>query len=72
VDVAEDRQRRGIASELVWRLAARARARRCGDVWLMTETGNTAARGLYRHLDAKEDAEVVLYVWEAADPLVGE
>jgi ribosomal protein S18 acetylase RimI-like enzyme len=69
VGVAEDWQRRGIASELVRRPVSRARARRCGDVWLMTETGNTVARWLYRHLDAKEDAEVVLYVWEAADPL---
>ena len=64
VGVEEDWQRQGIASELVRRLVALARARGCGDAWVLTETTNAPARGLYRSLAAAEDAEVVLYLWD--------
>ena len=65
VGVEEDVQRQGIASELVRRLVALARARGCGDAWVLTEIPNAPARRLYRSLGAREDAEVVLYLWDA-------
>ena len=66
VSVAEDMRRRGIATELCQRLLAEARGRRLRGIWLATEDHNTAARALYRGLEARETAGIVVYDWEGA------
>ena len=67
VGVHEDYRRRGIATRLVQRITDLARDRGCGGIWLATEAGNTAARGLYQSLDARETKNVVVYDWDHPD-----
>lgn len=66
VCVADDMQRRGIATALCKMLMKVARDRGCHGIWLATETDNVKARGLYRKLDARETGAVVVYDWDGA------
>ena len=66
VGVRDAWQRRGIAKQLCARLIAEARALGCKGIWLATEGDNVAARALYRSLDARETADIVVYDWDGA------
>lgn len=69
VGVSEAARRQGVATALCQKLMDLARDRGCRGSWLATETDNTAARALYRRLDARETAGVVVYDWDGAmDP----
>ena len=69
VGVSEQFRRLGIAKELCRQLFAIARERGCKGIWLGTEDDNTAARALYRSLEGRETAGVVVYDWDGAmDP----
>jgi ribosomal protein S18 acetylase RimI-like enzyme len=66
VGVREAWQRRGIAKQMCARLMEEARGHGCEGIWLATEGDNVAARALYRSLDARETADVVVYDWDGA------
>lgn len=66
VGVNDDWRRRGIATKTWQMLVGLAQDRGCEGVWLATEANNTAARALYRSLDARETSGVVVYDWESA------
>jgi ribosomal protein S18 acetylase RimI-like enzyme len=66
VGVNEDFQRRGIATSLCELLMKVARDRGCRGIWLATEADNIEARGLYRRLNARETASIVVYDWDGA------
>lgn len=69
VGVRENDQRQGIAKRLCAALIDIARRRGCEGIWLATEVDNTAARALYRSLDACETGDIVVYDWDGAmDP----
>ncbi len=57
--------RRGLATKVTQALIDLAREHGCEGAWLGTETDNTAARGLYRSMDA-EELEGVFYGWDGA------
>ncbi|MCB1367211.1 MAG: GNAT family N-acetyltransferase [Rhodobacteraceae bacterium] len=73
VGVAEDFQRRGIATTLCEMLLKAARDGGCKGIWLATETDNHAARALYQRLRARETRDIVVYDWDGAmdDPSPG-
>lgn len=64
VDVTPKQQQRGIATVLCQKLIEIARQRGCKGIWLATEDDNVAARALYRKLDARETAGIVVYDWD--------
>lgn len=66
VGVNEGFRQRGIATALCRMLIGLARDRGCKGIWLATETDNTAARALYRRLEARETEAVVVYDWDGA------
>ncbi|UYV36234.1 GNAT family N-acetyltransferase [Rhodobacteraceae bacterium D3-12] len=66
VAVADDMQRRGIATALCQRLLQRARDQGCQGVWLATEQDNAAARALYRALNGRETGDIVVFDWDGA------
>ena len=66
VGVRDAWQRQGIAKRLCARLMDEARARGCEGIWLATEDDNTAARALYRSLEARETSGIVVYDWDGA------
>lgn len=66
VGVNEEWRRRGIASELVYRLINLARKKGSVGIWLATELDNEEARGLYRKLKARETQDIVVYDWDGA------
>lgn len=66
VGVNENMRQRGIATELCRRLMDLARGKGYRGIWLATETDNTAARALYRKLQARETDAVVVYDWDGA------
>lgn len=63
VSVHEDYRRRGIAHQLLRRISDLAFDRGCESVWVATEDGNAAARGLYRKMRSDEADGVVVYSW---------
>lgn len=66
VGVEEDMRQQGLATTLVKMLHRIAWDKGCQGVWLATETDNTAARGLYQKLNARETGAVVIYDWDGA------
>ena len=66
VGTREAWQQRGIAKQMCARLLDEARALGCEGIWLATEGDNVAARALYRSLDARETADIVVYDWDGA------
>jgi ribosomal protein S18 acetylase RimI-like enzyme len=64
VGVRDAFQRRGIATQLCTAMKEIATSRGCEGIWLATESDNTAARGLYRSMDARETPDVVVYDWD--------
>lgn len=67
VGTGADWRRRGLASRCLRALLAEAHARGCIEAWLGTEEDNTAARALYRALDADETEGLVVYSWDFAE-----
>ena len=63
VSVHEAFRRQGIATRLMTRLFDLAQDRGCEAIWLATEKNNAAARGLYKSMDARETAGIVMYDW---------
>jgi ribosomal protein S18 acetylase RimI-like enzyme len=57
VSVATAWRRQRIASRLLDAILARGRALGCGEAWVGTETGNVAARALYKSAHGIEDPE---------------
>ncbi|MEO1502559.1 MAG: GNAT family N-acetyltransferase [Pseudomonadota bacterium] len=66
VDVTPEFQQRGIGTSLCEHLLSIARSRGCKGIWLATEESNTAARALYRKLQARETGQIVVYDWDGA------
>ena len=66
VGVRDAWQQRGIAKQMCARLLDEARALGSEGIWLATEGDNVAARALYRSLDARETADIVVYDWDGA------
>lgn len=64
VGVTEAMQRRGIATSICELLLKTARDRGCNGIWLATEADNHAARSLYKRLQAREVAGIVVYDWD--------
>jgi len=62
--VAPAARLRGVATELVKRLAAIARERGCYGMWVGTESDNEAAQATYRKAGATEEAPFVLLSWD--------
>ncbi|MBT8409085.1 MAG: GNAT family N-acetyltransferase, partial [Alphaproteobacteria bacterium] len=60
-------RRRGIGTRLMQAILDAARRRGCEGIWLGTEKGNEAARGLYRSMGARETPGLVLYDWDDAE-----
>ena len=67
VGTAAPWRRRGIATRTTQALLRAAAAAGCVEMWLGTETDNTAARALYRALDGAETEGLVMYGWGAED-----
>lgn len=65
VGTHEDHRRKGHASAVTQALIDHGRGLGCDGIWLGTETGNEAARGLYRKLGA-EEFPFVGYGWDGA------
>lgn len=66
VGVNEDVRNRGIGTQLTRMLMSIARDKGYQGIWLATETDNVEARALYKELDARETAAVVVYDWDGA------
>ena len=66
VGTREAWQRQGGAAAMCTRLLDEARALGCEGIWVATEAENAAARALYRALDARETADIVVYDWDGA------
>ncbi|KAF0123294.1 MAG: aminoglycoside 6'-N-acetyltransferase [Xanthobacteraceae bacterium] len=56
--------RHGIGRRLVEAVMEIGREQGCAEAWVATETGNRAARGLYRRLGPKEEAAVAFYLYD--------
>ena len=67
VGVHEEMRRQGIGTRLCNKLFDVARDRGCQGIWLATEETNDEARGLYRHLRARETGGIVVYDWDDVD-----
>jgi ribosomal protein S18 acetylase RimI-like enzyme len=65
VGTRESHQHQGIATALMDRMIATARARGCQGIWLGTEPDNVAALALYRKLGGKEQV-FVGFGWDDA------
>lgn len=63
VDVCADRQRQGIGRSLMRFLLDLAKRRACQEVWLGTETDNTAANALYHSLEPTEAEAFIGYLY---------
>jgi aminoglycoside 6'-N-acetyltransferase I len=61
--IAPPWQRRGIGRRLLEAMLAMGRAQGCEEVWVGTEPGNEAARGLYGQF--AEGAPFLMYLWDA-------
>ncbi len=67
VSVHEDAQRHGIGRALMAAILNLAQQAGCGSAWVLTEDGNTPARGLYRAAGGAETEGVVMYDWGGDD-----
>jgi ribosomal protein S18 acetylase RimI-like enzyme len=65
VGTRESHQRQGIATALMDRMIATARARGCQGIWLGTEPDNVAALALYRKLGGEEQT-FIGFGWDNA------
>ncbi len=63
VGVAPTHRRRGLARDLLGALVERARSLGCTGAWVLTESGNRAARALYSAAGGEGDETTVLYAW---------
>jgi len=68
VSVHEEYQRQMIATRVMKRIIELARDRGCQSIWVATENKNKAARELYRSLEARETAKIVMYDWDDETP----
>lgn len=66
VSVHKDYRRRGVANRLMERIMDLARDRGCEGIWCATEWENSAARGLYKAMKARETPGIVVYDWDDA------
>ena len=66
VDVAESHRRRGIASAMLERLAELAREQGIAEGFVLTESDNDAANGLYAKAGGRR-SEVVMWDFEYGD-----
>ena len=57
VGVAPTHHRQGLAKAVMNALLDVGRARGCGEAWVLTDTGNAAARALYTSLGGTEGAD---------------
>jgi ribosomal protein S18 acetylase RimI-like enzyme len=57
VGVAPTHHRQGLAKAVMNALLEVGRAKGCGEAWVLTDTGNTAARALYASLGGTEGAD---------------
>lgn len=67
VSVHESARRRGIGRALVEAIVAHGRGAGCGSAWVLTETDNLPARGLYRRVGGAETDGIVMYDWADDD-----
>ena len=69
VGVAPTHQRRGIGRLLMSALMAHGRALGCSEAWVLTDTGNAAARRLYATAGGREDSHdtPVMVTFKLAD-----
>ncbi len=67
VGVAESHWRRGIGRRLLDALLARGRELGCGQAWVATDEGNTAARRLYASAGGAEEAALIYTITIAED-----
>ena len=67
VDVCADQSRQGVGKATMRCLLEMAEQHDCDEVWLGTETDNTAANALYRSLAPDDVDGVVGYTWELDD-----
>lgn len=67
IGVAHAHRRRGVGTALVQAVLEVADDLACACTWLVTESGNAAAAGLYRHLDGVPDGDAVLWTWGGAE-----
>jgi GNAT superfamily N-acetyltransferase len=56
VGVALTHQRRGVGRQILAALLDRGRALGCNEAWVLTDTGNAAARGLYSAAGGAENS----------------
>lgn len=66
VGVRDEWQRKGIATRLMNALFDLVKPRGITGIWLATEIDNDAARGLYKHMNARETKGIVVYDWGGA------
>jgi aminoglycoside 6'-N-acetyltransferase I len=66
VAVTPTHHRRGIGRRLVQELLARGRELGCTQAWVLTDQGNTAARGLYAAAGGAETTGVVMVEFDLA------
>ncbi len=67
VGVHEDFHRQGIGRRLMERLIDVARDRGCEEMWVLTESDNDAARGLYAAAGGTASTGIVMYDWSDED-----
>lgn len=65
IDVFEQFRRRGIATALIAELKKLAREHRCSEIFVLTETHNEAAMGLYRKTGGvRQNQDDVMFVYD--------
>lgn len=65
LEVAERVRRQGHGSRLIEACLAEARRLDCFKVWVLTETENSAARGLYLATGAAPGIDQAMLIWES-------
>ncbi|MEM9717355.1 MAG: GNAT family N-acetyltransferase [Pseudomonadota bacterium] len=63
VGVVDSHQRHGIATQMMKAMFSLGKAKGCQGCWVATEAENSPARGLYKSLDGREIADIVVYDW---------
>lgn len=67
IDVCQNHQRKGVATQLVKYFLAFGKAHGCSNLWLGTEIDNIPARGLYKSLRPSEVEEFVGYYFDLGE-----
>ena len=62
--VDEDYRRRGVATALMNRLMKLCHERGCGEMFVLTEADNDAARATYAKAGGNEESAGVLFAWD--------